>query len=1130
LSVHRKWAPLSVAILGLALAAGLARAQTYEVLHTFNAEGGEPESRLIRGADGNLYGTALNGGAYGTGSIFVIKTQNPTQYAFSVLHSFLPLLGPTSPEGANPFAGLVQAANGAFYGTTTSGGDSGMGTVFRIDASGAFATLHSFSGPDGAHPRSDLIRTADGSFYGTTYDGGTAGNGTVFRMDASGAVTVMHSFAASDGANPYARLLQAADGNFYGTTFYGGLYGYGTVFRMQPSGTLAVLHSFTNTEGINPAAGLIQATDGNFYGTTYFGGENSVGTIYRINSSGVFATLHSFALSEGASPNAGLLQASDGDLYGATVGGGTGNAGTVFKITTSGSFAILHPFAGADGRSPAADLIQADDGDFFGTTVSGGVGDKGTVYRLQPSGAFAIVHSFADVDGAYPCCLIRASDGNFYGMTPYGGTGGYGTIFKMDAAGALSTIHSFTFTDGANPVADLLQGTDGKLYGTAVNGGAGVRGTIFRMALAGALDVLYSFDSGAGNTPHAGLIQAVDGKFYGTTAYGPPFSGYGTVYRITPAGVYDTLHTFTFDEGANPYSPVVQGADGNFYGTTLFGRKGSVFKMAPSGALTTLHFFTGADGDTPWAGLARGDDGYFYGTTAFGGANGYGTVFRINGAGDFATVHSFERFEGATSISKLIRSVDGHFYGMTPGGGANGFGTIYRVSVTGDVTVLHDFAYTDGAGGQATLIEAPDGTLYGAAAEGGAHSGGGVIFRLTGATCPPPVAGNNGPICEGETLLLTASAVPGASYNWTGPNGFISMQQNPQIPSAAASASGTYSVTVTVNNCVSPAATTNALVRPRPSAVISAFPTVCPSSSGNVASAPSAGAGATYDWSVINGTITSGAGTSSITFTAGPSGSVELGVTVTDGNGCAATGNASLRITTPCFSSGGLIPDGRAATSFLQPGGNFYEGAVLAGRSYCVETEVPFAGSGTLSGGGPSPVLSVTRADGTTAVSSQVTASCEPGVPSRLSFTPTDADVAGGPLQFQVSDPASSGYPFRMRLTETTMFCPRWSINGYTALVNLQNTSDCAVSGEVILLDSTGTALTMLPFSLDPGATTQFPVSIGLSVFFGSARLTHDGSPGALTGGISMVNNDASAANYRWPFREVRAYGATDGK
>jgi hypothetical protein len=163
---------------------------------------------------------------------------------------------------------------------------------------------------------------------------------------------------------------------------------------------------------------------------------------------------------------------------------------------------------------------------------------------------------------------------------------------------------------------------------------------------------------------------------------------------------------------------------------------------------------------------------------------------------------------------------------------------------------------------------------------------------------PAPTASNNGPICVGQALQLSASTVMGATYSWTGPNGFTSSSQNPPIPSATLAASGTYSVTATVAGCTSTPAMTNAVVNTSPSAAITAPASVCPNASGQAASVPDAGIGASYLWSIMNGTITGGAGTRSITFTAGSSGSVALNVTVQSG-GCSSMGSKNVAIVCP---------------------------------------------------------------------------------------------------------------------------------------------------------------------------------------------------------------------------------------
>ncbi len=224
----------------------------------------------------------------------------------------------------------------------------------------SLTTLHAFAGypNDGSAPSAGLVQATDGNFYGTTYAGGTSGNcqggcGTVFRITPGGTLTTLHSFDCYDGASPTAALVQGTDGNFYGTTYGGGANQYyGTVFKITPSGTLTSLYSFCAqancTDGSMPYAGLVQGTDGNFYGTTLEGGANSgcslgsgtCGTVFKITPGGTLTTLHSFCAqsgcADGGNPYAGLVQASDGNFYGTTFERGANGYGTVFKITPSG--------------------------------------------------------------------------------------------------------------------------------------------------------------------------------------------------------------------------------------------------------------------------------------------------------------------------------------------------------------------------------------------------------------------------------------------------------------------------------------------------------------------------------------------------------------------------------------------------------------------------------------------------------------------------------------------------------------------------------------------------------------------------------------------------------------------------
>jgi uncharacterized repeat protein (TIGR03803 family) len=361
-------------------------------------------------------------------------------------------------------------------------------------------------------------------------------------------------------------------------------------------------------------------------------------------SAQTLTTLHSFNGGDGRSPEGALVQGSDGNFYGTTPLGGPHSKGTAFKIDATGSLTTLHSFSGSpgDGAVPVAGLAQGSDGNFYGTTTSGGMFFQGTVFRMTPSGAVTVLHSFNSFfgEGAVPFAgLVQGSDGNFYGTTAFGGAHFKGTVFKIDATGNLTTLHSFSGSpsEGATPVAALVQGSDGNFYGTTASGGQHFQGTVFRITQGGALTVLHSFSGfpSEGAVPFAGLVQGNDGNFYGTTALGGTYSK-GTVFNIDATGSLTTLHSFSGSpsEGANPVAGLVQGSDGNFYGTTALGgthSRGTVFNIDATGSLTTLHSFGGSPGEgaLPFAALVQGSDGNFYGTTALGGAHGAGTVFKL---------------------------------------------------------------------------------------------------------------------------------------------------------------------------------------------------------------------------------------------------------------------------------------------------------------------------------------------------------------------------------------------------------------------------------------------------------------------------------------------------------------------
>jgi uncharacterized repeat protein (TIGR03803 family) len=235
--------------------------------------------------------------------------------------------------------------------------------------------------------------------------------------------------------------------------------------------------------------------------------------------------------------------------------------------------------------------------------------------------------------------LVQAADGILYGTTALGGAHSKGTVFGT-ALGIVVTLHSFSGSpgEGANPTAKLVQGSDGNFYGTTVRGGAQNLGTAFKITALGSFTMLHSFSGspGEGANPVAGLVQGSDGDFYGTTGLGGEHY-LGTIFKITPAGSLTTLHSFSgvSGEGADPLAGVVQASDGNFYGTTALGGGhylGTIFKITPPGSLTTLHSFSGSPGEgaSPVSAVVQANDGNFYGTTALGGAHYWGTVFKFS--------------------------------------------------------------------------------------------------------------------------------------------------------------------------------------------------------------------------------------------------------------------------------------------------------------------------------------------------------------------------------------------------------------------------------------------------------------------------------------------------------------------
>ena len=377
----------------------------------------------------------------------------------------------------------------------------------------------------------------------------------VSRGQPTATLTTLYAIASSDsntGGIPNS-LIQGSDGNFYGTTTGDDTNGYtfGTVFMLTPAGALTTLYNFPGGDGGGfPVGGLVQGSDGSFYGTTAGGyspiGETgfltSVATIFKITPDGAFTLLHTFhGGSNEAQPMSSLTQGSDGNFYGT---GGAGANGSLFMITPAGDFSTFYSFTdGTDGRVPIGSLVQGSDGNFYGTTsgVEGNVGSPGvydgTVYKITPAGVHTTLYTFTGgTEPGFPSTgLTLGSDGNFYGATSVGSANPYGTIFKITPDGTFTTLYSLKGgNDGGNPDTTLVQGSDGNFYGTTPGSplGATEYGTLFRVTPAGAFTTLYTFTYGSDGTYPSSLIQGSDGNFYGTTGEPDALTG-GTIFQLT---------------------------------------------------------------------------------------------------------------------------------------------------------------------------------------------------------------------------------------------------------------------------------------------------------------------------------------------------------------------------------------------------------------------------------------------------------------------------------------------------------------------------------------------------------------------------------------------------------------------
>ncbi len=354
---------------------------------TFNSTNGQgPYGSLIADASGNLYGTTLEGGANDRGTIFRIPRGTSSSPG-----SIVTLATFNTTNGAFPQARLVADPSGNLYGTTTGGGASNAGTVFRLaggttNSPGALTTLHSFNGTDGSTPSGGLTRDSAGDLFGTARQGGSQIRGTVFKISAgSNAFSTVATFTNALGRFPQGDLIFGNSTTLYGTTNSGGTNDLGTVFKLDTrTNRLSTVASLSNSTGSSPQSGLVIDRAGNLYGTASAGGANNSGSVFRVASGASTASAIASFPADTTSFSA-LIVDTQGTLFGTTISGGTASGGIVYRVA-SGRITTLASLTTNTGRGSFVGLFATNSGVLFGTAFNGGPLDAGSVFRVTGSG------------------------------------------------------------------------------------------------------------------------------------------------------------------------------------------------------------------------------------------------------------------------------------------------------------------------------------------------------------------------------------------------------------------------------------------------------------------------------------------------------------------------------------------------------------------------------------------------------------------------------------------------------------------------------------------------------------------------------------------------------------------------
>jgi uncharacterized repeat protein (TIGR03803 family) len=665
-----------------------------------------PLGGLAMGPGGDLFGATSGGGSGGYGLVFKVSVAG----AYSVVTEFTGISGAV--KGSVPGT-LVPHPDGYFYGTTQAGGGAGFGTVFRLSPLGSLTTLAEFTGTAGAFPGEQPVGAlaVKGSLlYGVTRGGGASGEGTLFRVDTSGAFASLHAFDGEAGSRPAGGLLLHTDELLYGTTEFGGGSGFGVAFKatVAAPSTFTVLHEFADPTGSQPVGELLAGSDGALYGAAAAGGMIGWGALYRMTTAGVYSVLEDLTgedgVAAGSVPRAGFALGADGAFYGTASAGGAANLGVLFKVTQAGSFSGLANFSRSDGWFPSGAPVPDGAGGFLFPVAEGGDGGGGVILRIDSATGVAPAAALGGIFGDAPDGRLFASGGFFHGVTGTGGASGRGAAFRYASSTGVEFVTTATTSTGSVSEGPLIRGNDGALYGTSREGGTFGRGAVYKINAAGTRTRVVALTGTAGTAPgqtaRGSLVLAPNGSFYGVAERGGS-ADRGVLFRILPSGTYIAVVEFAALGPRSPRGGLVMGGDGMIYGTTAEGGAadaGTLGRLDPSSdSWSIVAEFTGSGGVAPGSGpegdLVPGIDGKLYGTCVAGGEAGFGCVFSWSATSGLETLVSYTGEGGAAPgiggvgdglglvhTGGVLPAADGTLYGVAPGGGPKGGGVAFRIA------------------------------------------------------------------------------------------------------------------------------------------------------------------------------------------------------------------------------------------------------------------------------------------------------------------------------------------------------------------------------------------------------------------------------------------------------------------